>query len=315
MSIKPTQICLFLAVSIAVTAYSCSAQTPGATPQAPATISDKDPGWIWDQMTSCVCPEPSPASAHAGGPGSSATYIFTGSGIEVFSISERELTVGSAAHRTGKVRITIDGQSKGEFAEYTPGQTAGAALFSIHGLPEKNHSLLIEAVDGWASVSSITVDHSTFVADTSIPPGTYRISSRIATDKCVDVLGYSSTPGTHMDLYPYLKQTNQQFQFSKAGPGKYHIRPLSVPGAAISILPGADGNPPFVGIWNDIGNPAQVWSITVTPSGYYRLSPCNAPSEALTCGDPQVNTADIPIKPYVGMPNQDWEIVPISADN
>ena len=167
MDMQFKQTLFLVALLLTSTASSSFGQSPAAPPPAPSTVDDKSPGWIWDHMSSCDSVSPPIVSAHAGGPGSSGTYLFRGTGITLFGASERTVQVNNAVHRIGKVSISIDGVHQGDFPEYTAGQFAGAPVFTTHSLEDKNHSILVEPIDGWGAISSITIDHSPITAGTS----------------------------------------------------------------------------------------------------------------------------------------------------
>ena len=314
----------FITFLAASSAYSCFAQTPGTTSPASAAVDDSAPGWIWDHMSSCDSTGLPRVGAHAGGPGSSATYVFSGTGITLFGLSAPAVQVDNTRHMTGKLRVTIDGIARGDFSENLPGQSPNAALFSIHNLPNKNHALIVQPVNGWASVSGITIEQTSPQADVSknteldatnsIPNGVYRISPRGALDQCLDVYGSNTVNGSPVELYAYRKQLNQRYQLQKIGKGTYLLQPLLKPEDALCVLLKASDNTLYLGIWQYIGNPAQVWVISLSASGYYRLSPYNMPSTALSCGSLQTLGGDLSLQPYSGASNQDWKVVSIAND-
>jgi len=144
------------AVPLIFTACAVYAQAPTAAP--PTLITDTAPGWLWDDMKACDASGPPSVSAHAGGPGSSATFVFTGTGVTINGISDTTVKVNNAVHRVHHIKITIDGVVEGEVSDTAPGQAAPPAIFAVHNLQNLNHSLVLEAVDGWAAVSSLTID-------------------------------------------------------------------------------------------------------------------------------------------------------------
>ena len=333
-------VLITIAASISVPQLTCSGQAPvlasinssSASLTPPTTIADSAPGWLWDHMSSCDPTDSSPAGAHAGGPSSSGTYVFSGTGLAIYSVPDRTVSVASVVHRTGKLRITIDGVVRGEFVQYTPGQATNAPIFVGHGLPDGNHSLLVEPVDGWAAVSSIVVEHATPTASAehdplldgtnSIPSGVYKILARSDMSAGLDVLNWSTANGAQMDLYLYQKQSNQKFQITKVGKGTYTLSPVQAAGSDISLLPDANDAGVYVGIWTNLGNPAQKWIISATPSGYCRISPASAPQSALTydesqppiSGTGQNPVTAVPVRSYTGGLNQQWAIVSAAND-
>jgi len=147
--------CCLAAVSLILAAGAGSAQTLSP---ASRVISDAAPGWLWDNMRTCDASGPPSVSAHAGGPGASATYVFTGTGVTVYGISESSVKVNDVVHRVHRLKITIDGVVEGAVSDTMPGQASPPALFSVHNLQNVNHSLVLEPVDGWAAVSSLTIE-------------------------------------------------------------------------------------------------------------------------------------------------------------
>jgi len=165
---------LLVALAAATNVCSCWAQTPSAAPAA-VRVDDKAPGWIWDRMSSCTSLSSTIASAHAGGPGSSATYIFTGTGVTIYGVPARTVEVNNVVYRTGKLRVTIDGQVKGEFPEYAAGQSPDAPLCTIRNLAYANHSIYLEPVDSWAGVSSLNLNSEAPSQGNDVP--SYRVGS------------------------------------------------------------------------------------------------------------------------------------------
>jgi len=108
-------------LTLALVAATTSSPSWGQSPIANSTIADTDSGWIWDHMSSCDTSGSAVASAHAGGPGSTGTYIFKGTGVAVFSVPAPMVQVSGGIHHVGTLRVTIDGAKLGDFPEYTPG--------------------------------------------------------------------------------------------------------------------------------------------------------------------------------------------------
>jgi hypothetical protein len=121
-------------------------------------ISDSAPGWLWDGMSACDSSGPPSVSAHAGPAGASGTYVFTGTGVTIYGIADSTVKVGNVVHRVNHIRITVDGVTEGEVSDSVQGTVASPVIFTVHNLPNQNHSLVLEAVNGWAAVNSITVE-------------------------------------------------------------------------------------------------------------------------------------------------------------
>jgi hypothetical protein len=186
---------IYLSIACVIAAASCTsrAQTPAAT--APITIDDKSPAWIWDHMYTCDTLDSSTCSSHAGGDGCSGTYIFSGTGVTLYGPGSRTIQVNNAVHRVGKIKISIDGVSEGEFPEYVPGQSSKTPVFTFHNLQSGNHSLIVEPVDSWIAVSSLTIDNSAPTASTEAPADS--ITKTYFTDfKNGDTKGWVAYGGT-----------------------------------------------------------------------------------------------------------------------
>jgi hypothetical protein len=156
---------------------------------------------------------------------------------------------------------------------------------------------------------------------TAIPAGVYRICARSDMAAGLDVFSMNTSNGTQMDLYHYEKQSNQKFHIVRVGKGIYTLSPDSCPGSELSLLPSANNEAPYLGIWTASGNLAQDWIISATSSGYCRISPASAPQNALTYDEsqPSLSTQQysataVPIRSYAGGPDQEWAIVSAAND-
>jgi hypothetical protein len=286
-----------------------------STGSAPATVvDDKAPGWMWDHMLSCDASGPPLVSAHAGGPGSSATYIFSGTGITISGISGSTVSVCNTIHRVGKVRVTLDGSVVGQFAD-------ASTIVSAHNLADQNHSLIIEPVEAWAAVSGLSVEHAAVATNTSAAvtssgadalttPGVYKIVPRVAPDYCIDLYERYTENGSKFVIYTSNNQKNQQFSPTHVGTGKYVFSSLQITTSALSVLPDPTTGMPYIGVWQYMRNDSQTWILTLEPSGYYRISPLAEPAYALTCGQITPPQGDILLQQYTGAREQDWQITP-----
>jgi len=301
-------IALIAVLSVVTVDRIATAQT---TPSAPtAAIDDKAPGWMWDHMMSCDASGPPSVSAHAGGPGSSATYIFSGTGVTVSGISGSTVSVSNAIHRVGKIRVTLDGSVKGQFAD-------ASTIFSARNLADQNHSLILEPVDAWGAVSGLSIAHTAASAgslavsgsDKLTTPGIYKIVPRTASDYCIDLYERTTVNGSKFVVYTSNNQLNQQFNVTHVGPGKYVFASLQIPTSTLSVLPDPTTGVSYVGVWQYTRNAGQIWIVTLEPSGYYRISPSAAPTYALTCGQIDSLQGDLLFQLYTGAKEQDWQII------
>jgi hypothetical protein len=161
---------ILAAVCVIFSAAACLLQTQPASASTYGAITDSAPGWLWDGMSACDAPGPSSVSAHAGPAGASATYVFTGTGVTIYGIAESTVKVANVIHRVNHIRISVDGMNEGEVSDNVTGDAAAPVIFVIHNLPNQNHSLVLQAVDGWAAVSSITVEAG--ASDVGVRPAT-----------------------------------------------------------------------------------------------------------------------------------------------
>jgi len=160
------------------------------------------------------------------------TYVFSGTGLAIYSVADRTLSVAKCSPQARQLRVSIDGVVRGEFVEYIPGQSTNAPIFVVHGLPDANHSLLVEPVDGWAAVSSIVVDHTppaaSAVHDSLLDGSTairpvfikFRSLGHVVGSRCAEFKHHERLAN---DLYRYQKQNNQKFQIIKVGKGTYTL--------------------------------------------------------------------------------------------
>jgi len=307
MKVHVGLIALIAVLALFFVDRTATAQTP---PSATTTaIDDKAPGWMWDHMMGCDASGPPSVSAHAGGPGSSATYIFSGTGVTISGISGSTVSVGNAIHRVGKIRVTLDGSVRGQFAD-------ASTIFSVRNLADQNHSLILEPVDAWGAVSGLSIDHTAASAsplaagsDTLTTPGVYKIVPRTAPDYCVDLYERTTVNGSKFVVYGSNNQLNQQFNVTHVGPGKYVFESLQIPTSSLSVLPDPTTGVSYAGIWQYTRNAGQIWIVTLEQSGYYRISPSTAPTYALTCGQIDPPQGDILFQLYTGAREQDWQII------
>ena len=272
--------CLTLALLAAATSTPSWGQSPIAAPPTSSTISDTDPGWIWDHMSSCDSSGPAAASSHAGGPGSAATYIFKGTGVAVYSVSGPSVQVRGSTHNLGTMRVSIDGAKEGDFPQYAPGRSANAAIFSVHNLQDGNHSLVLTSVDAWAAVSSLSIDHIA-TGSTSAPrsaavlaDGQYEIAA-CSTGNCLDCVAWGTTNGTAVQVFPYAGTTNQLWEVVNLNNGFYSIR-SSNGGRALDCTDNSPNDGTFLQLWDYAARPCQLWAIHRVGGGQYILSTSQA---------------------------------------
>jgi len=253
----------------------CAAQSAAAT--APSNITDTASGWIWDHMAS-IDPDSTTVSAHAGGPGSSGTYIFEGTGVLVYGPGEDIVQVGNAAHRTGRVRVTVDGVNEGEFADFTRGQAANAAICAVHNLQDGNHSLILEPVDAWGAVSGLSIEHSPVAAAAAAPGNTiangrYHIVAS-TTGVVLDYKDNFDGDGAVVQMYTAVGTCNQMWWITRLPNGNYTIfanDKNGTPGESLDCANGSGNDSTPIDLWHYWGGACQQWIIHPIGGGQYSI--------------------------------------------
>ena len=113
--------------------------------------------WIWSHMVDYDDPGLQTGHAHAGGPGSYGVFTFTGSGIDVYGVACPIVTVDQKTHRTGKVKISIDGKVQSVISLASADVDFHHKIISIAGLSNGNHALEVEPLEGWVIINSVNV--------------------------------------------------------------------------------------------------------------------------------------------------------------
>jgi len=93
----------------------------------------------------------------AGGPGTYGAYTFAGTGIDVFAVKSAALTVDGKTHKTGKIRISMDGKVIETVELASADKDARYRVASISHLSDGIHVLQVEPVGGWIVVGGATV--------------------------------------------------------------------------------------------------------------------------------------------------------------
>jgi hypothetical protein len=137
-------------------------QNAAAQPTVPATtepgsglIDDSDPAWIWSGMETYTDPNLHGGAGHAGGPGTSATYSFHGTAVDVIGLAGPSILVDGRPHVMGTAVVTIDGKTVSTTLMLESDVVYAASMAHVAGLPDGNHVLRIEARDGWIVVDYI----------------------------------------------------------------------------------------------------------------------------------------------------------------
>lgn len=148
----------FAALFLATCAYADNmpVSVDPATGQR-TSVDDNASGWVWSGMTIHGDPNCYGGSAHAGGPGSFGTYTFYGTGVTVYVTRGPIIIQGDIAHKTGELRVSIDGEVKGEVSLSNSSTESRFAAFTEQGMPAKNHVITLGAVAGWVDIDYLDV--------------------------------------------------------------------------------------------------------------------------------------------------------------
>jgi hypothetical protein len=147
--ILATSVVFLLTVSMAGAALNAGAST--------GIIDDTAPGWVWNGMTEYDDPGLYGGQAHAGGPGGYGSFTFTGTGVEVVGVASPTIQVDGHVHRTGSLKISIDGKEQNTASTRRPSTEYNFSVGQITGLTRGIHVLEVAPEDGWAMVDYIRV--------------------------------------------------------------------------------------------------------------------------------------------------------------
>jgi hypothetical protein len=292
-SLSATCVATLLSLSIATAAFADELSSPpsNAPPAdtAPAAggaiqpvrpgsglIDDTDPAWVWSGMVEYDDPLLYGSSGHAGGPGTSGTYTFHGTAVDVYGMDGPSITTSDGqVHRLGKAEVLIDDEEVDLTTVQTPDVDYHALISRVANLPEGNHVVQIRPQDGWVVVDYINVtdpgaDVTGYTGPSVLPAGDYAIIPRNATDKRLDTPNL--TDNTTIDIYSPSAGRAQVWHITPLGKERYRISPAAAPTEALSMLGPDDGRGGlYCGLYRYVGNPAQQWLLVPTDSGYYQL--------------------------------------------
>ena len=308
-------LCIFSLVSIPSTARA-------------DTTSVNAPGWTWHNMTAYDDPSLTNSTGLAGGPSADGAYTFHGTGVILYGVTGPYVSVDGRRHRTGSVRLSIDGQTKTEVSMLHDDFDAGVNVTSVTGLPNASHDIKIEPIGGWVILTAIEVvsgdaPKAADVPDAKdgvgeklklgdIPTGYYRIVPATATAQTIDVKDFKTDDGTQIQLYTgntSIKQPNQWFLFKMLTPGHYSVSPVSDATEMLSLMPGTEPHFP-TNIWRNVHTDSQVWLLVPEMNGTWRLSPSYRPALCLTAGAGYSNLAAVDSEPWGNFSSQFWIITP-----
>jgi hypothetical protein len=141
-------------------ALGASVSTPARGVQEPVTsglIDDNAPGWTWSGMTLVSDSQLGGGTGHAGGPGTYGVYAFSGAGVDVIAMRGPAVADGGRSHRTGKLKVMIDGQEKDTVNLAAAENEYNVKVFHVAGLSNGTHVLELDPVGGWVVVDGIDI--------------------------------------------------------------------------------------------------------------------------------------------------------------
>lgn len=148
------------AVALAAFGLLAAWLTAGGRAMAVKDVASPAPGdavanWTWSGMVDYADPDLSTGHGHAGGPGSYAAYTFSGTGIDVYAEKCATVVVDQRAHKTGRVKISIDGKERDTVDLAAAEKDPHYKVAGITGLADGNHVLELEPVGGWIVIDSV----------------------------------------------------------------------------------------------------------------------------------------------------------------
>lgn len=147
MAVGLTAVLCLGRIAIAVT-------DPG---KAPDSTIDSTVGWTWSGMKPYANAAVTNADPHAGGPGSFGVYTFHGAAIQVYGMKCPSITVDGQEHKTGSVKISIDGKEQATVTLASTNTVSNFKVIGVSTLTDGNHVLQVDPVDGWVVINSVKV--------------------------------------------------------------------------------------------------------------------------------------------------------------
>jgi len=243
--------------------------TPPPPPRC-TIIDDTADGWAWNGMSVLDLPDFKGGQGHAGGPGTSGTYTFKGTGVHIYVMAGPSVAAdGGRTHKMGSMIVTLDGIQQADVSLSRPDIVYNFDAYSITNLPDQNHVLELDAAHGWVVVDYIVVigsatdasrtESSNTAGETVVGPG--KSGS-----------GDSGHP-TRLVAYNDAMQ-GPTVSSAKIPVGQYRIAPASDPGLTIVNDHNVDGSPVEIGRW-----PAPRYNLRFSvglSGGRYHIYPANA---------------------------------------
>jgi hypothetical protein len=297
----------------------------GVTEPATGLIDDTDKAWVWSGMVPYTDHLLHGGTGHAGGPGTYGTYTFHGTAVDVIGLAAPSIVVDGETHPIGKASIILDGKQVSLSTMTADTPQYGSLMARLTGLANANHVIEVQADSGWIVVDYIQAaltppGSSGYAGPTLIPEGNYVLEPRSTSGAMLGETDWHD--GTGATLCAPSHDFPVVWHFMPVRPTVYEISLAAVPTEVLSVLApaaGACAKYPRVGIWRDLGGPAQRWTVTPTDSGYVYITVSNAPRSSLNVCD-RVTAVGTPLIAYPhdqGEPatqhdvNEQWMLTPL----
>src|ERR1035437_634216 len=128
--------------------------------------------------------------------------------------------------------------------------------------------------------------------------------------KCLCPYGGGTANGTQIHQWDYINSsyTDQQWTLTDTGSGNYKFINVKS-GRALDVSGGGTANQTKVQLWDDYSNTAQLYKVTSTEVGQFRISPNCAPGSCLdVSGVSTANGAVVQLWQWLNQANQKWSV-------
>ena len=139
--------------------------------------------------------------------------------------------------------------------------------------------------------------------------GTAKLISKYS-GKSMCPYGGGTANGTQIHQWSYINSsyTDQQWTLTDTGSGNYKFINVKS-GKALDISGGNSGNDTKVQLWDDYGNTAQLYKLTSTEVGQFRITPNCATGSCLDVSGPSTaDGATVHLWQWLNAANQKWSV-------
>ena len=158
-----------------------------------------------------------------------------------------------------------------------------------------------------SSGSSSSGSSSSLPSQSNSYPYTYTISSKLNSNKVIDIAGGSTSSGANVQLYSSNGSTAQQFKVLSAGDSKYYIQNVKS-GKVLDVSGAGTANGTNVDQYTYNGSKAQQWTFQKNSDGSYSfISACNGLALDIS-GASTSNGTNIQCYKYNGSNAQKWTL-------